>query len=66
MIILEKLKNCGITDGECTCGISMLALAEMTLSHLCNIFLNNYCKKTIDKGAVGKQKCKRKLSTLHK
>ena len=45
MLILEKLKNCGITDGECTCGISMLALAEMTLSHLCNIFLNNYCKK---------------------
>jgi len=61
---VERLMACGAVVGECTCGRSMLSLAEMALSSTCNIFLNNYCKSAADKRSSGKQKGKRKLSTL--
>ena len=63
---VERLIACGVVVGECTCGASMLRLAEMALSSTCNIFLNNYSKNAADKRSSGKQKGKRKLSTLTK
>ena len=63
---VERLIACGVVIGECTCGTSMLSLAEMSLSSTCNMLLNNYCKRAADKRSSGKQKGKRKLSTLTK
>jgi len=63
---VERLIACGVVVGECTCGASMLRLAEMALSSTCNIFLNNYSKNARDKCSSGKQKGKRELSTLTK
>ena len=64
LLIIEQLKKSGAVDGECTCGTTMLSLAQMSLSYVANIFLNNYCKKEADKISAGKQKAKRKLKTL--
>lgn len=63
-LVTEQLKKSGAVDGECTCGASMLSLAQMTLSYVANIFLNNYCKKVADTKTAGKQKATRKLKTL--
>ena len=68
----KRLITCGAVLGECTCGTSMLTLAEMSLSSTCNVLLNNYCKRAatvitrlLYRGAAhkrssGKQKGKRK------
>jgi hypothetical protein len=67
-LIVERLQNCGAVVGECTCGTTILKLAEQSLSTITNILLNNYCKHAADKTIADKQsnKAKRKLSTLHK
>jgi hypothetical protein len=63
----ERLIDCGTTVGECTCGTTMHKLANMTMSYIINICLNNYCKQAADKNKVSKQsKSLRKLSTLCK
>jgi hypothetical protein len=63
----ERLIDCGTTVGECTCGTTMHKLANMTMSYIINICLNNYCKQAADKNNVSKQsKSLRKLSTLCK
>jgi hypothetical protein len=61
----ERLIDCGTTVGECTCGTTMHKLANMTMSYIINICLNN--KQAADKNNVSKQsKSLRKLSTLCK
>jgi hypothetical protein len=53
-LVSEQLKKLGALEGECTCGTTLLSLAEMTLSYVANIFLNNYCKNIADKVPVAK------------
>jgi hypothetical protein len=66
-LALERLIDCGTIVGECTCGKTMLTLADMSLSYIINICLNNYCKQVADRNSAAKQsKTLRKLSTLCK
>lgn len=63
----ERLIDCGTTVGECTCGTTMQKLADMAVSYIVNICLNNYCKQAADQNNLNKKsKALRKLSTLCK
>jgi len=66
LLVTERLKPLGAVDGAYTCGTTLLALAQEALSVITNICLNNYFKKIADTRNAGKQKVKRKLSTLKK
>ena len=65
-LITARLLACGSVSGECTCGASILQLTHYCLFPLCNIFLNNYCKRASDLNKCNKSKTSRKLKTLKK
>lgn len=63
----ERLNGCCMLEGKCVCGVTISCLMTHTTQIVANIFLNNYSKRSADKEAITKDKCKfRKLSTLTK
>jgi hypothetical protein len=65
---IERLIECGVVVGECSCGVQMVDLAKICLSYIVNICLNNYCKRAADRAHSNKTKSKvqSKVSTYHK
>jgi hypothetical protein len=65
---VERLIECGVVVGECTCGVQMVHLAEICLSDIVNICLNNYCKRAANRTHSNKTKSKvqSKVSTYRK
>jgi hypothetical protein len=64
----ERLIECGVVIGTCSCGVQLIHLAKICLSYIVNICLNNYCKRAADRTHSNKTKSKvqSKIATYHK
>jgi hypothetical protein len=64
---IERLIECGVVVGECSCGVQMVHLAKICLSYIVNICLNNYCKCDADISHSNKTESKEqsKVSTYY-
>jgi hypothetical protein len=71
-ICMNMLRSQNYFEGVCECGVTLLTLYKKCVVKMCNILLNNYCKRVNDSAVclkaenAIKTKNSRKLATLSK